>query len=82
MQSDPDWKTYSTITDGEWTLHHPGQNPHGAKPELYHLPTDPREQTNRFDERRDVAGRLHAEYIALLKEIGTPEEKLALRRFL
>lgn len=82
LQVDPDWKIYSTITDGEWTLHYPGQNQHGAKPELYHLPTDPHEQTNRFDEQRNIAERLHAAYIALLEEIGTPEEKLALRRVL
>jgi len=80
LRADPNWKIYSTVTDGEWALHYPGRNPHGARPELYHLPTDPREQNNRFDERSDLAKHLHAEHVALLKRIGTASEKLDLRR--
>ena len=79
LRADPQWKTYSAVTDGEWTLHTPGRNRHGATPELYHLPTDPHEHDDRFGRRPDVANRLHAEYIALLEQIAAPAEKLALR---
>jgi len=49
-------------------------------PELYHLPSDPAQQNNVFAQRREVAQRLHAEHVAFLESIGTPEEHLANRR--
>lgn len=49
-------------------------------PELYHLPTDPKQQHNVFSENRAVAERLHATHVRLLEELGTREEYLANRR--
>jgi len=49
-------------------------------PELYHLPSDPKQETNVFPENRDAAARLHASHVDLLEQWGTPEEHLANRR--
>ena len=72
-----DVRAYATVTDGEYALLCAGRH---AAPELYHLLTDPAQQ-------RDVASHaparvqdLHRRYLEFLEEIGTVEEKLALRR--
>ncbi len=49
-------------------------------PELYHLPSDPKQEKNVFGENREVARRLHAEHVRLLEELDTPEEYLKHRR--
>ena len=49
-------------------------------PELYHLPSDPKQETDVFAENRDAAARLHASHVQLLEQWGTPEEHLANRR--
>jgi arylsulfatase A-like enzyme len=49
-------------------------------PELYHLPSDPRQQRNVFPQHRDVAARLHAEHVRMLESLGAPEQHLANRR--
>jgi len=49
-------------------------------PELYHLPTDPKQQRNVLAQNRHVAEELHAGHVKLLEEWGTPEEYLENRR--
>ncbi len=49
-------------------------------PELYHLPSDPQQSKNVFIENREVADRLHAEYVKFLEGVNTPEEHLRDRR--
>jgi len=49
-------------------------------PELYHLPSDPRQEKNVFAERREIAEKLHARHVKMLEDLGTPEEYLANRR--
>jgi arylsulfatase A-like enzyme len=98
-------RRFTTITDGEWTLIHPGARVDLSQaasssivdsirriekatyagaggPELYHLPTDPGQRNNIFDQHRDVAARLHAEHVKVLASLGTAEEHLANRRVL
>ncbi|MBE9566802.1 MAG: sulfatase, partial [Proteobacteria bacterium] len=53
----------------------------GARgPQLYHLPSDPKQEKNIFGENREVARRLHAEHVRLLEDLDTPEEYLENRR--
>ena len=77
LRSEADWRIYSTVTDGEWSLHYAADK---APPELYHLPADPSEQNNVFHEQSDLARRLHSRYVEILAAIGTPEATLELRR--
>lgn len=49
-------------------------------PELYHLPSDPKQKRNVFAENRAVAEQLHAEHVRMLEELGTREEYLGNRR--
>jgi len=44
--------------------------------ELYHLPSDPKQEKNVLTKNMDVAKRLHAEYFNFLKSVNTPEECL------
>ena len=48
--------------------------------ELYHLPSDPQQNKNVFVKNRDVAERLHADYVKFLESVNTPEEYLKDRR--
>ena len=73
---DPDFLVYSSITDGEWTLIDGGSR---ANWELYHLPSDPSQAVSQVEEHKQVAERLHIEYIAYLERIGTTGDKLSLR---
>jgi len=77
LRPDPGFRIYSTITDGEWSLHYAGDK---APAELYHLPTDPGEQNDLAADHPDIAQRLHAAHVETLEGIGTPEDTLALRR--
>lgn len=77
LSDDPETRVYSALTDGEWTLTYAGAL---AEPELYRLPSDPKQQRNVFEENKDVARNLIDVYIELLKEIGTSEERLELRK--
>jgi len=54
--------------------------PGAGGPELYHLPSDPGQQHDLFDQQREVAERLHAQHVQVLEALGTPEEHLANRR--
>ena len=48
-------------------------------PELYHLPTDPAQRYNVYEENRDIATRLHGEHVRFLQGLGMNEELLAER---
>ena len=67
----------SSITDGEWALHYRGPD-HPA--ELYHLTEDPKEENNLYASNGDIAKRLHAGYLELLKSAGTSEKRIELRK--
>ena len=77
LAEDPDTIVYSTITDGEWTLIYGGE---AVQAELYHLPSDPHQEWNLISQNRDVAERLHREYVRFLEELDTDEERLRTRR--
>ena len=76
LATDAEHRVFSSITDGNWTLIDGGSRDSW---ELYHLPSDPFQAENRVAEQPDIAERLHSEYIAYLKHIGTDGKKLALR---
>jgi len=77
LSPDPKYVSYSTITDGEWTLIYATE---GIPAELYHLPSDPRQENNIISENLEVAKNLHEKFYNCLKNIGTSEELLKLRR--
>ena len=55
----------TTVTGGEWSLLfsvEPGQS------ELYHLPTDPRQQNNVIHQNREVARDLHRSLLGFMRE--------------
>ncbi len=66
----------SSITDGEWVLHYRGSQ---WPAELYHLSNDPGETENRYASQRGIAEQLHAEYLQVLRDAGTAEDRIALR---
>ena len=76
LATDPDYRVYSTVTDGEWTLIDGGSR---ESWELYHLTSDPSQAANVVAEQPQIAERLHRAYIGYLEDIGTADEKLALR---
>lgn len=67
----------STITDGDWTLLYAV---HGEPVELYHLPSDPKQERNVFEGNEAVARDLHARFVAFLEEVGTDERHVDPRR--
>ncbi len=67
----------STITDGEWVLIVGAGDMH---PELYHLPSDPKQERNIFEENRGKAEELFNKYISSLREWNTKEEYITQRR--
>ena len=74
---DPETISYSTITDGEWSLNYGGEN----GPAILHcLSSDPVQERNVISEQRAKAVTLHAEYVKLLEAIGTEESRLKPRR--
>jgi len=44
--------------------------------ELYHLPSDPQQKNNLFAEHKDIAKRLHSEFVNFLRKTGMSEENL------
>jgi len=58
---------YSTVTDGEWTLVYGGEL---APPELYHLPSAPRQERKVMAEHPEVATDLHRRHLALLETLA------------
>lgn len=77
LQTDPDSRVYSTVTDGRHTLLYAGDR---APAELYDLESDPGQTTDLIELSSSVAASLHARYIEELEAIGTVEGKLSLRR--
>lgn len=72
------WKLKpSTITDGEWTLIVGAGD---MQPELYHIPSDPHQTRNIFEENKRKAEELFSLYIDALREWGTKEEYINQRR--
>jgi arylsulfatase A-like enzyme len=67
----------SSVTDGEWTLI---ASVKGEPIELYHLPSDPRQESNVASAHQDVVRELHAKTIAFLEKAGTSERLLGPRR--
>ena len=72
-----------TVTSKEWTFimarsDAPLKDEVGAKtePELYHLPTDPKQDHNLYDEKKGVAQELHGKMVHFLESIGTKEAVL------
>ena len=58
----------STITTKDWALLYASE---GEPVELYHLTSDPGQEKNLFDERRDVAEGLLDKFTTLLKNVNT-----------
>jgi len=75
LSDDPDKPVCSAINNGEWTLQYRGPN---YPAELHNLRNDPAQTHDLYAERRDVAKRLHQEYLDLLRRVGTDPRKLAL----
>lgn len=69
----------ATISTPEWSLLYAAR---GEPVELYHLPSDPRQETNVAERHPGVVQDLHRAYRALLEETGTAETYLAPRRAL
>lgn len=67
----------STITTDEWAMI---SSIEGAPVELYHLPSDPQQQTNVVEAKREIARDLQARFIAFLEKLGTDASLLAPRR--
>jgi len=59
----------STVRTEEWSLIYWRV---GIKPELYHLPTDPGQTRDVYDEHRDVARELHGRYVRTMQQLATP----------
>jgi len=75
LSGDPNKPVCSAINDGEWTLQYRGPS---YPAELHNLRDDPAQAHDLYAERRDVAKRLHQEYLELLRRVGTNPRKLAL----
>jgi len=59
-------KTYSLILGGK----------RSQKPELYHLPTDPRQKKNIAKQKPEMVKRIRNDYIKWLRKMGTEESKV------
>jgi arylsulfatase A-like enzyme len=64
----PGWDT--TITTEEWTLLYSVKDPC----ELYHLPSDPKQEKNVIKDHPEIARKLHSYFIEFLKETKTSED--------
>jgi hypothetical protein len=62
-----------TATSHEWSLI---MDYSRKMPELYHLPTDPKQIHNLYNERGEVAEKLHLKTISFLETLGVEEEIL------
>ncbi len=69
----------TTVTGGEWSLLfsvEPGQS------ELYHLPTDPRQQNNVIHQNREVARDLHRSLLGFMRENNVASSLIRPREYL
>ncbi len=69
----------STFTTDEYVLISGASD---IYPELYHLPSDPRQERNLYAERTEEALKLHKRYIDFLEQVNTPAEYIDYRRVL
>ncbi|MCD6509765.1 MAG: sulfatase [Thermoprotei archaeon] len=76
LSSDPEYVTYSTITDGRWSLIYARK---GLPAELYDLQADPKQERNVILNELDIAKRLHGRFYKFLSDIGTCGRSLELR---
>ena len=67
----------STITTDEWVLICGAGD---VAPELYHLPSDPKQEKNVIDANRRIAEEIHRKYIGFLDEVGTDQAFVDRRR--
>lgn len=69
------WSAFrpSVIRTDEWALMYWRA---GVKPQLYHLPSDPNELDDVYDQNRGVAADLHRKYVQFLRENDTPINNL------
>ncbi len=67
----------STITTKEWTLIYSCE---GQLAELYHLPSDPKQEKNLIHEEPEVASELLKKFVFRLEEANTEPQKLKIRR--
>jgi len=72
-----------TVTSDKWSLiatradaPPTGERGERLTPELYHLPTDPKQTKNLYDEKTEVAEELRSNMIKFLESLGTEEEIL------
>jgi len=67
----------STITTREWSLLYASE---GQPAELYHLPSDPKQEKNLIQEEPEIAKDLLAKFVSRLEKAGTEARLLAPRR--
>jgi len=77
LSPDPEYKTYSTITDGDWSLIYASE---GVPAELYNLRIDPKQENNVISENLEIAKKLHRKFYSFLKDIGASEKILKIRK--
>jgi arylsulfatase A-like enzyme len=69
-------KRPSTVSTNDWSLIYSIE---GEPAELYHLPSDPKQQKNLIAERTDIAKSLLNKYVSLLEEAKTNTRLVNLR---
>jgi arylsulfatase A-like enzyme len=69
----------STMSTREWTLVYSSE---GYPVELYHLPSDPKQEKNVAKENLEQVKNLHSVFVSHLEKIGTEERIIAPRRML
>jgi arylsulfatase A-like enzyme len=67
----------STITSKNWTLIYSSK---GEIAELYHLPSDPKQEKNLIDEEETIAKKLLDKFVSQLEKAGTEKRLLDRRR--
>lgn len=67
----------ATITTKSWSLIYSSQ---GQPSELYHLPSDPRQEKNVFQDNLEIAKEIHHKFVSFLEEKGTESHLIEPRR--
>ena len=65
---------HGSITDGTWSLLLENQ---GGPKSLFHLPSDPEQEQNRFESDTGEARRLYQAFLEFLAQHGAPEAMVA-----
>ena len=75
LLSDPNAMLFwTTITGKKFTLALGGSPDH--MPEMYHLKEDPKQETNVYDQHRDIAAKMAQALFQFLESIGTDKERI------